>query len=153
MLRIRNILFPCDLTDNAGKIFYYALSLMEKYESTLILLHVVEDLRQWGDLYLPATAIQLDQKIIEKDAARALDNFYERHVRGVTNVRRRVLSGDPVTVILNVIENDDVDLVVLGTHGRKGLEHTVFGSVAENVVRRSPVPVLTINPYTLKSTP
>jgi nucleotide-binding universal stress UspA family protein len=42
--------------------------------------------------------------------------------------------------------------VVLGTHGRKGLEHTVFGSVAENVVRRSPVPVLTINPYTLKTT-
>jgi nucleotide-binding universal stress UspA family protein len=58
-----------------------------------------------------------------------------------------------VTVILNVIENEDVDLVIVGTHGRKGLEHTVFGSVAENVVRRSPVPVLTINPYTLKTTP
>jgi nucleotide-binding universal stress UspA family protein len=74
-------------------------------------------------------------------------------VRGVSDVRREVLSGDPVEVILNVIENEDVDLVVLGTHGRKGLEHTVFGSVAENVVRRSPVPVLTINPYTLKPSP
>jgi len=153
MLRIRNILFPCDLTENSGKIFYYALSLMEKYDSTLILLHVVENLRQWGDLYVPATAIQLDQKIIEKEAVRALEDFYASHVRGVSDIRREVLSGDPVTVILNVIENEDVDLVVLGTHGRKGLEHTVFGSVAENVVRRSPVPVLTINPYTLKSSP
>jgi len=153
MLRIRNILFPCDLTENSGKIFYYALSLMEKYDSTLILLHVVENLRQWGDLYVPATAIQLDQKIIEKEAVRALEEFYASHVHGVSDVRREVLSGDPVTVILNVIENEDVDLVVLGTHGRKGLEHTVFGSVAENVVRRSPVPVLTINPYTLKSSP
>jgi nucleotide-binding universal stress UspA family protein len=153
MLRIRNILFPCDLTENSGKIFYYALSLMEKYDSTLILLHVVENLRQWGDLYVPATAIQLDQKIIEKEAVRALEEFYASHVHGVSDVRREVLSGDPVTVILNVIENEDVDLVILGTHGRKGLEHTVFGSVAENVVRRSPVPVLTINPYTLKSSP
>jgi nucleotide-binding universal stress UspA family protein len=52
--------------------------------------------------------------------------------------------------ILKSIESEDIDLVIMGTHGRKGLEHVVFGSVAENVVKRSSAPVLTINPYKLK---
>ena len=67
------------------------------------------------------------------------------------NFKRRIASGDPVTEILKTIESEGIDLVIMGTHGRKGLEHTMFGSVAENVVKKSPVPVLIVNPYKLKS--
>ena len=56
----------------------------------------------------------------------------------------------PAKEILKVVESEDIDLLIMGTHGRKGLEHVFFGSVAENVVKKSPVPVLTINPYKLK---
>jgi len=49
--------------------------------------------------------------------------------------------------ILKTIDSEGIDLVIMGTHGRKGLKYVFFGSVAENVVKRSPVPVLTINPY------
>ena len=55
-----------------------------------------------------------------------------------------------VKEILKTIESETIDLVIMGTHGRKGLEHVFFGSVAENVVKKSPVPVLTINPYKVK---
>ena len=48
------------------------------------------------------------------------------------------------------LQFEDIDLVVMGTHGRKGLEHVIFGSVAENVVKKSTVPVMTVNPYKLK---
>jgi nucleotide-binding universal stress UspA family protein len=61
-----------------------------------------------------------------------------------------IVSGDPATKILASIEPEGIDLVVLGTHGRRGLEHTIFGSVAENVVKQSPVPVLVVNPHKVK---
>lgn len=64
--------------------------------------------------------------------------------------QRKIAYGDPAREILDAIESEKIDLVVMGTHGRKGLENVLFGSVARNVVRRSPVPVLTVNPYKVK---
>jgi nucleotide-binding universal stress UspA family protein len=55
--------------------------------------------------------------------------------------------GDAAQEVLNYIQSEGIDLVIMGTHGRKGLEHIIFGSVAERVVKHSPVPVLTVNPY------
>jgi len=66
------------------------------------------------------------------------------------NFQKRVVSGDTVDEILKVIESEDIDLLIMGTHGRKGLDHTIFGSVAEKVVKKSPSPVLVINPYKIK---
>jgi nucleotide-binding universal stress UspA family protein len=61
-----------------------------------------------------------------------------------------VVSGDAATEIVKTIEAEGADLVVTGTHGRKGMEHAIFGSVAENVVKKSPVPVLVVDPYKIK---
>ena len=52
--------------------------------------------------------------------------------------------------ILKTIDSEGINLVIMGTHGRKGLDHTIFGSVAENVMKKSPVPVLVINPYKMR---
>ena len=71
-------------------------------------------------------------------------------MKGCPNFERRILSGDPAAEILKTIDSEAVDLVVMGTHGYKGLEQAIFGSVARKVVKNSPVPVLTINPYKLK---
>jgi nucleotide-binding universal stress UspA family protein len=57
------------------------------------------------------------------------------------------VQGDPAEEILKYIAQEKVDLVIMGTHGRKGLDRVLFGSVANEVVKKSPVPVLTINPY------
>jgi hypothetical protein len=60
-----------------------------------------------------------------------------------------IVSGAPAQEILKAIEVHAIDLVIMGTHGYKGLQHTIFGSVAENVVKKSPIPVLVVNPYKL----
>jgi len=85
-----------------------------------------------------------------KGAEKALDRVCEEQLQSCPNFQRRVLSSDPAQEILKTIDSEGIDLVIMGTHGRKGLEHVFFGSVAENVVKKSPVPVLTINPYTVK---
>ena len=88
-----------------------------------------------------------------KDAENAVNLFCEEHLQGCLDFEKLMLSGDPAPAILKTIDSIGIDLVVMGSHGRKGLEETIFGSVAENVLKKSPVPVLTVNPYRLNGTP
>jgi len=60
------------------------------------------------------------------------------------------VSGAPASEIVKEIEAEGINMVVMGTDGRRGLEERIFGSVAENVVKKSPVPVLVINPHKVK---
>ena len=150
MVEIKKILFPCDLTENSSKILRYALSVSEKYESMIYLLYVAEDLLKWGGFYIPHPSLSEYQKELLKSAEKHMDKICEEQLESCPNFQRKIVSGDPALEILKAIESEGIDMVVMGTHGRKGLEHTIFGSVAENVVKKSPVPVLVVNPYKIK---
>ena len=151
MVEIKKILFPIDFTDNSIKILPYVLSVSEKYDGMIYLLHVVEDLSKWSSgFYIPQISLTRYQKEALKGAEKTMKRFCKEQLQGSPNFQKRILSGDPVQEILRTIDSEGIDLVIMGTHGRKGLEHVFFGSVAENVVKKSPVPVLTINPYKVK---
>jgi len=151
MVEIKKILFPIDFTENSSKILPYALSMSEKYESMIYLLHVVEDLSKWGvGSFVPHLPLDSFKKDAMEGATKAMDRVCDRQLESCPNFQRMIVYGDPASEILKTIESEDIDMVVMGTHGRKGLEHTIFGSVAENVVKRSGVPVLVINPHKLK---
>lgn len=149
MLEIKKILFPIDLTENSSKILPHVLSVSEKYNSTIYLLHVVHDLLRWGHSYVPHTSMKRFQEEAIEGAQKAIEKICDEQLQSCPNFQRMIVSGDPAEEILKTIESESIDLVIMGTHGRKGLEHVIFGSVAENVVKKSPVPVLTINPYKL----
>lgn len=150
MIEIKKILFPLDLTENSSKILPYVLSISEKYNSMIYLLHVVQDLNKWGKLYVPHPSMDVFQNEATEGAKKAMDKVCEKQLQSCPNFQRRLISGDPATEILKTIDSEGIDLVIMGTHGRKGLEHTIFGSVAENVVKKSPAPVLVINPYKIR---
>ena len=153
MPEIKRILFPIDFTDNSSRIIPYVLSVSEKYDAAIYLLHVVEDFSQWGGYDISDLRMGRYQEFQEeafKGAEKTLERVCEEQLQGCPNSQKRVLTGDPAKEILKFIESEEIDMVIMGTHGRKGLEHVFFGSVAENVLRRSPVPVLVINPHTLK---
>jgi len=149
MKHVKRILVPLDLTENAAKIIPFAISFSEKLDSTVSLLHVVQDLQKWGKLYVPHMSMNAFQKDALETAKKLMDKFCEEHLKGVPGIEKKVVSGDPASEILLMIETADIDLVIMGTHGRKGLEHMVFGSVARKVTKESRVPVLTINPKEL----
>jgi len=151
MLEIKRILFPVDLTENSSKMLPYLLSIAEKYNSVIYLLHVVQDLNQWGKLYVPHPSMDEFQKIAIHNSEMAMDKICEKQLQNCPSFQKRVVSGDPANEILKIIESENIDLLIIGTHGRKGLEHMIFGSVAEHVVKKSPVPVLLINPNKLKN--
>ena len=150
MVEIKKILFPIDLTENAYKVLPYVLSVSEKYNAMIYLLHVVQDLRRWGKVYIPNASMYKLQMEASEAADKALDRVCDQDLQSCPNFQRIVVSGDPATEILKLIDSEGIDLVIMGTHGRKGLEHVIFGSVAENVVKKSPAPVLTINPHKVR---
>ncbi len=122
-----------------------ALSLAAQYDATLHLLSVVDP-----TVYDPMTPeIGRVHEALEEAAEGTVDAVAERaRSRGV-DVERRVGHGSPHTVITQYAEGerdsvDGVDVVVMATHGREGLDHALLGSVAEKVVRTASVPVLTV---------
>ncbi|GBC61485.1 universal stress protein [Desulfonema ishimotonii] len=147
MSEFKKILFPCDLTENSVKIMHYTLSLAEKYDSRICLLHVVRNLRDWGELYVPYFSLEFDQERLLESADKALDKLFGSVLREKPNISKRIVFGEAADEILKMTESDNIDLVVMGTHGRKGLKQTIFGSVANDIVKNSPVPVLVVNPY------
>lgn len=148
MVQIQNILFAIDFSENSSKILPYVLALSEKFNSTIHLIHVVEDLSRWGSgSYVPHLPLKSWKEDALEGAQKAMDRVCNEQLQSCPNFRRLIEYGDPAVEILKAIEKEDIDLVVMGTHGRKGLEHTIFGSVAENVVKKSSAPVLVINPH------
>jgi len=150
MVKIKRILFPTELRDYSLKILSYVISMSDKYNSTIYLLHVIEDFLKWGGFYIPHISLDLYQREAMETAGKLMDKVCRQQMQGCPDFERRICSGDPAAESLKTIESEDIDLVVMGTHGYKGLEHAIFGSVAEKVVKNSAVPVLTINPYKLK---
>jgi nucleotide-binding universal stress UspA family protein len=150
MPEFKKILFPCDLSPATSKVLEYVLSMAQKHDSEVYLLHAVQDLKQMGDLYLPRYSIELDQQKLMEAAEKSIEAFCENELQACPHFVKRIVVGDPTAQILKLIQAEDIDLVIMGTHGRKGMEETIFGSVAENVVKKAPVPVLTINPYITK---
>jgi nucleotide-binding universal stress UspA family protein len=146
MVEVKKILFPCDFTESSYKVLPYVLSMAERYDSQVYILHV-DELHEWGGHFIPHTSLDSLRQEALAAAEKAMNRVCEEELQSCPNFQRRIVSGDPATEILRTIESEDIDMVVMGTHGRKGVEQRIFGSVADNVVKKSTVPVLVVNPH------
>jgi len=84
-----------------------------------------------------------------KEGTEWLEDFVATYLPDISVHKAKVIPGDPAVEILKYIDENAIDYVVIGTHGRRGLGSILFGSVAKEVVGKSPIPVLSINPYKL----
>jgi nucleotide-binding universal stress UspA family protein len=137
MLPIHAILHPNDFSDRSLYAMRLAAALARDYGARLVVLNVVSDAASsfTGDMLLPG----LFEEMIA-DARRQLD---ELDPGPDVSVERRLETGEPADEIVRVAREIDCDLIVMGTHGRTWLRRLLMGSVAEEVVRKSPCPVLT----------
>jgi len=140
---IKKILLPTDFSEGSKNALPYAMELAKQYNASLYLIHVIYDLSQASGLHVPH--VNLDQLYleIEAQAKKELERFGLEEFRGL-NVHREIIRGVPYEEIIKFAEKNQIDLIVIGTHGRKGLEKLFFGSTAEQVVRRAPCAVLTV---------
>jgi nucleotide-binding universal stress UspA family protein len=134
---IRTILHPTDFSERSAAAFRLACSLARDHGATLIVLHVTApDVYLADGMYIPLPPGQ------RLDLKRRLEEL--RPEEGDVRVEHRLVEGGPAPEILKVAAEVPCDLVVMGTHGRTGLGRLLMGSVAEEVVRKAPCPVLTV---------
>lgn len=137
MIALKHILVPVDFSTHSQAALRYAAALAEAFGAQLHLVHVVQGPAAYARMYVPPEDWLLEQRVA---ARRELD---ELPVENAT-VTREVRTGSPLVEIIRYAKEADIDLIVMGTHGRSGLAHLLIGSVAENVVRQAPCPVLTV---------
>ena len=142
----KKILFPVDLSEVSPKIVPYVKDMALWFNAEVHLLFVARILQHFTSIYVPHPSIMNFEGEITRGAEKKLQEFVKEHFENGSCTARVVL-GDPAEEILSYAESEGIDLIIIGTHGRKGIERIFFGSVAERVVKKSQVPVLTVNPY------
>lgn len=147
MKTMKRILFPVDLTENSEKLVPYVITMAEKFDAAVHVLFVVRIFQYFTDLYVAPPSISVFENELVEGARRKMEEFTATHFGMLPQAQSEVLLGDPSDMILGYIDEHHIDLVVMGTHGRKGLDRVLFGSVAERVIKNANIPVLVVNPY------
>lgn len=143
-MEIRRILFATDFSEGSSLALPYAADLARQYEAKLFLVHVIYDVAKSAGWYVPHVSIDEIYNDMEKSARAELEKSFVDEMRGLRDVERVVLKGIPYEEISKFAREKKIDLVVLGTHGRRGIDRMLFGSTAEQVVRNAPCPVLSV---------
>ena len=142
MINIKNILCPVDHSDCSKEALKYAVSFAIKDNSKLYLLHVI-DIRTFDESINAMTPQIPDDETLKQLKTKLLDCIPEE-IRDDMVVEALVVLGIPFVEIISIAKKNDIDMIVLGSHGRTGITHMMMGSVSEKVVRKAPCPVLTV---------
>jgi nucleotide-binding universal stress UspA family protein len=147
MKEFKRILFPVDLSPASAKIVPFLQSLAAKYNARIHLIFVARVFDYFTSMYVPHPSVSQFEKEVLEGAEKRLYEFADENFKEFPGTKTQVVAGDPSEEILKYINAHEIDLVVMGTHGRKGIDKVIFGSVAERVVKSSPVPVMVANPF------
>jgi nucleotide-binding universal stress UspA family protein len=144
---LQRILVPTDLSDRSHTAIAYAVAFVEEFGGSLHLLHVVEDPVGVGadPVALPLAPRQALEKSIQTTAWKELREILSKDDYERLHTVLAVQWGVPAVEILRYAKTHAIDLIAMETHGRSGATHLLMGSVAEDVVREAPCPVLTVH--------
>lgn len=136
------ILIPTDGSGGMQRVTDHALALAERSEATVHVLYVVDETAY---ATVPEDTRERVREALEGDGQSATKTIAEQALERNLAVTREIRWGDPAVAIITYAVENDIDLIVMGTRGKTGFERYLLGSVAEKVVRVSPIPVLTVH--------
>ncbi|TWU12747.1 hypothetical protein CA54_15720 [Symmachiella macrocystis] len=144
MINLKRILVATDFSEHSNVAVKYATALAQAFDSEVILCHVVEapdlisQIPPTGEGYFPPNFQEQQREAAEKECAKIIADS------GIKNGRSLIVEGSAFFEVIRAAKAEDVDLVIVGTHGRGAIAHVLLGSVAEKIVRKAPCPVLTV---------
>lgn len=144
MKPISTILFPTDFSENCEYAFEYALGFARQWGARLIVMHVINEPVDLRGFYVPHISFESLEKEIAEGAEAMMQKFCRTHMDDFTNFESCLATGVPHEEILKKAGEADASLIIMGTQGRTGLDHLLFGSTAESVFRRAVCPVMTV---------
>ena len=138
------ILTAVDFSENSECAFDYALTLATQFNAELTIIHVINEPVDLRGFYVPHISFEQLEKEIEESAVSMMAAFCSARLGTFTNYKTAIVTGIPYDEITANASKIDASLIVIGTHGRTGLDRILFGSTAERVVRSASCPVLTV---------
>ncbi len=142
---LKKILCAIDLSEQSESVAEYAVMLARLADASIVAVYAAPTLTQYTGFHVPPNTIDNFVGEIVSGAEKSMSEFVAQHFAGV-DARGVVVVGYAAEEILAVAEKEQVDLIVMGTRGRKGIDLILFGSVAEKVVKNAACPVVTIRP-------
>jgi nucleotide-binding universal stress UspA family protein len=146
-MQVKKILVPVDFSENSNRIIQYGAYVAKQFGAEMEAIFVAQTFQDYSEFFEPhMPVIQFEEDLVAS-AKERMKSFLAESLDPSVVCNGLVMAGDIAETILDYAKEQKVDLIVMGTHGYKGLEKVLFGSIAEKIVKRSPCPVLTINPY------
>lgn len=145
---MKKILVPCDFSKPAINAFKFALDIAERSGGTVILVHVIELPVMHDTVLMPV--LSFEEQLLKELKQKAVTQFkkiIEKNKRERVKIFSQVEFGPISRRLLDVIVGQSVDVVIMGSHGASGLREYFIGSIAEKIVRKSPVPVFVTKDY------
>ncbi|QDT31847.1 universal stress protein [Thalassoglobus polymorphus] len=147
MVNLKRILLATDFSECSEHALSYACGFAEVFDADLHLLTVFEPpAAAYAEFGIGYDGVESVEKELVAEAARKLHTYPESTWRKKLNLTRSVRTGRPFVEIVRYAKEHDIDLIVMGTHGRGAIVQMFMGSTAERVVRKAPCPVMTIHP-------
>ena len=143
-MKFKTILFATDFSEGSKNALPYAVDIANRYEAKLFFMHVIYDVARTTGWYVPHISVEEMYNDLEKSAKAELQKTFIEEMRGFKAIEHVVAKGIPYEEITKFAETNQIDLIVIATHGRTGLDRLLFGSTAEQVVRYAPCPVLSV---------
>ena len=144
MEQIKKILVPIDFSDYSKNALKYAAQFAKQFNAKIYLIYVVEPMIYPADFSMGQVAIPSTDIDLHSRAEEELKKLSKEIIGGSLQVEILIKTGKPFVEIIEAASSNDVDLIIIATHGHTGVEHLLFGSTAEKVVRKAPCPVLTL---------
>jgi nucleotide-binding universal stress UspA family protein len=147
MKKFKKILFPIDFSEVSSEIVPYVISLADKLNAEVHIIFVVRRLENYRSIFISHVAVENFEMEIVLGAETKMDEFVEEFFKRIVRPKTKILIGDIIEEIIKYIKAKGINLVIIGTHGRKGMDRIILGSIADRVIKSAPVPVLSVNPY------
>ncbi|MFZ4620596.1 MAG: universal stress protein [Bacteroidota bacterium] len=141
---LKTILVPIDFSDNSKKALRYAIPFAQQFSASLILAYIVEPTIYPSDFGFGQIGFPDVEKELHEKALKELTELKDSLVPQELNAEMLVGTGIPFVEITQFAKEHEVDIIIVATHGRTGVEHILFGSTAEKIIRKAPCPVLVV---------
>jgi nucleotide-binding universal stress UspA family protein len=146
IMEFKRILFPTDFSEVTDDVIPIVVEMTKHYNAKLYVLHIMHDIAQATGWYVPHMSVDELYKDMGEAAKKELERCCLEELRSYKDIERVVLRGEPTEEILKFAREHSVDLIIMGTHSRRGLDKILFGNTAERVLMNSKCPVLTVGP-------
>jgi len=143
---VRKILVAVDFSKLTGKVLDAAVIMAEKFSAELNVVFVVENMEPYSWVSIPHISFDLLEDEMLKNAETKIERLVYDTVHDRLPCTTKVLKGIPAAQIISHAKSEGCDLIIMGTHGYRGLEKALLGSVAEQVLKNAPCPVLVVHP-------